>query len=60
MRPRLVLIPLGGRGQLQGQHLILSFLAHTLKLATPESIIARFFTTKVSSLIFFEGGKALS
>ena len=60
MRPRLVLILLGGRGQLQGRHLILSFLAHTLKIDTLESIVPLFFTKKVSSFLSVEGGKALS
>ena len=39
---------------------ILRFLAYSLKLDTPESTIVLFFTTKVSSVISVEGGKALS
>ena len=39
------------RGRLRDRHLILSFLAYTLKIDTPES-----FTTKVSTLISVEGG----
>ena len=48
------------RGRLPGWHLILRFLAYPLKLDTPESTIVLFFTTKVSSVISVEGGKALS
>ena len=51
-----------GRGRgLRGRHLILSFLACTLKIDTPESfIVLFFFTTKVGALISVEGGEALS
>ena len=34
----------------------LSFIAYSLKIDTPESIIVPFFTTKASSLISVEGG----
>ena len=49
-----------GRGQLGGRHLILSFLAYSLKIDTPESFTLVFFTTKVSTLISVEGDEALS
>ena len=49
-----------GRGQLGERHLILSFLAYSLKIDTPESFTVVFFTTKVSTLISVEGDEALS
>ena len=45
-----------GRGRL----LVVSFLAYSLNIDTPESFDVLFFTTKASSLISVEGDKALT
>ena len=48
------------QGGLRRRHLILSFLAYSLKIDIPESFIVLLFITEVSTLISFEGDEALS